>query len=95
MIGVAWQWMYEPKGPINAVLSAVGLDGLTHAGLGEFGIALPAVGVIGTWVTTGLCAVLFIAGVQQIPLDRYDAARVDGAGSVHEFRAVTLPDFAT
>ena len=91
VIGVAWQWMYDPKGPINAVLSAVGLDGLTHAWLGEFGIALPAVGVIGTWVTTGLCAVLFIAGVQQIPLDRYDAARVDGAGPVQEFRAVTLP----
>jgi raffinose/stachyose/melibiose transport system permease protein len=91
VIGVAWQWMYDPQGPINAALSAVGLDGLTRAWLGDFAVALPAVGIIGTWVTTGLCAVLFIAGVQQIPTDRYDAARVDGAGPVREFLAVTLP----
>jgi raffinose/stachyose/melibiose transport system permease protein len=91
VIGVAWQWMYDPQGPINAALTAVGLDSLTRAWLGDFGVALPAVGVIGTWVTTGLCAVLFIAGVQQIPLDRYDAARVDGAGPLREFFAVTLP----
>jgi len=91
VIGVAWQWMYDPQGPLNGLLSAVGLNGLTRAWLGDFGLALPAVGVIGTWVTTGLCAVLFIAGVQQIPLDRYDAARVDGAGPVREFFAVTLP----
>jgi raffinose/stachyose/melibiose transport system permease protein len=91
VIGVAWQWMYDPQGPVNAALGAVGLEGFTRAWLGDFGVALPAVGIIGTWVTTGLCAVLFIAGVQQIPMDRYDAARVDGAGAVREFFAVTLP----
>jgi len=91
VIGVAWQWMYDPQGPVNSLLDAVGLNALTHAWLGDFTLALPAVGVIGTWVTTGLCAVLFIAGVQQIPLDRYDAARVDGAGPLQEFLAVTLP----
>jgi raffinose/stachyose/melibiose transport system permease protein len=91
VIGVAWQWMYDPQGPINAALTAVGLDGLTRVWLGDFGVALPAVGIIGTWVTTGLCAVLFMAGVQQIPTDRYDAARVDGATAVREFFAVTLP----
>jgi raffinose/stachyose/melibiose transport system permease protein len=91
VIGVAWQWMYDPQGPLNTALTAVGLDGLTRPWLGDFGLALPAVGIVGTWVTTGLCVVLFIAGVQQIPLDRYDAARVDGAGPVREFFAVTLP----
>jgi raffinose/stachyose/melibiose transport system permease protein len=91
VIGVAWQWMYDPQGPVNALLTSLGLDGLTRVWLGDFGVALPAVGVIGTWVTTGLCAVLFMAGVQQIPTDRYDAARVDGASAVREFFAVTLP----
>ena len=91
VIGVAWQWMYDPQGPVNAALAAVGLDGLTRVWLGDFGVALPAVGIIGTWVTTGLCAVLFMAGVQQIPTERYDAARVDGASAVREFFAVTLP----
>ena len=91
VIGVAWQWMYDPQGPVNTALTALGLEGLTRAWLGDFGVALPAVGIIGTWVTTGLCAVLFIAGVQQIPMDRYDAARVDGASAAREFFAVTLP----
>lgn len=91
VIGVAWQWMYNPQGPINALLTAVGLGGIARPWLGEPGLALPAVGIIGTWVTVGLCTVLFLAGVQQIPLDRYEAARVDGAGPVQEFFAVTLP----
>jgi raffinose/stachyose/melibiose transport system permease protein len=91
VIGVAWQWMYDPQGPVNTALTAIGLEAFTRTWLGDFGVALPAVGIIGTWVTTGLCAVLFIAGVQQIPTERYDAARVDGAGAVREFLAVTLP----
>ena len=59
--------------------------------LGDFDLALPAVGLIGTWVAYGLCFVLFMAGVQKIPRSLYDAARVDGAGPVREFFAVTLP----
>jgi raffinose/stachyose/melibiose transport system permease protein len=49
------------------------------------------VGVVGTWVTTGLCFVLFLAGTGKIPRELYDAARVDGAGAVREFVTVTLP----
>jgi raffinose/stachyose/melibiose transport system permease protein len=91
VIGVSWKWLYDPQGPINAALGAVGLDTLERPWLGDFSAALPAVGVIGTWVTTGLCLVLFTAGAQRIPLSRYEAARVDGAGPVREFFAVTLP----
>jgi raffinose/stachyose/melibiose transport system permease protein len=91
VIGVSWRWLYDPQGPVNALLSAVGLGSLQHSWLGDFSTALPAVGVIGTWVTTGLCVVLFMAGVQRIPLSRYEAARVDGAGPLREFFAVTLP----
>ena len=81
VVGVAWKWLYDPSGPINTLLGAVGLSSLEHSWLGDFSTALPAVGVIGTWVTTGLCLVLFVAGVQRIPLSRYEAARVDGAGA--------------
>jgi raffinose/stachyose/melibiose transport system permease protein len=91
VIGVAWQWVYDPSGPLDAGLRAVGLGSLSRAWLGDFGFALASVGVIGTWVTTGLCVVLFLAGIQKIPLSRYEAARVDGAGPVKEFYAVTLP----
>ena len=91
VVGVAWKWLYDPQGPINNLLDAVGLSALTRSWLGDFTTALPAIGVIGAWVTTGLCLVLFMAGVQRIPLSRYEAARVDGAGPVKEFFAVTLP----
>jgi raffinose/stachyose/melibiose transport system permease protein len=59
--------------------------------LGSFTVALPAVGLIGTWIEYGLAMVLFTAGVQKIPQSLYDAARVDGAGPLREFLAVTLP----
>jgi raffinose/stachyose/melibiose transport system permease protein len=59
--------------------------------LGNFDLALPSVGLVGTWVAYGLTFVLFMAGVQKIPHSLYDAARVDGAGPLREFFAVTLP----
>jgi raffinose/stachyose/melibiose transport system permease protein len=85
VVGVIWRWIYEPDGPLNAIL------GTSRAWLGDFNWALAAVGLIGSWVTTGLCMVLFLAGLQQIPQSLYDAARVDGAGALREFFAVTLP----
>jgi len=59
--------------------------------LGDFDLALPAVGLVGTWVTFGLAMVLLMAGVQKIPQSLYDAARVDGAGPLRELFAVTVP----
>ncbi len=91
VIGIVWRWMYNPDGPINAALSSIGLKDLTRGWLGDFTLALPAVGLVGSWVTFGFIMVLMLAGVQQIPRDLYDAARVDGAGRVQEFFAVTLP----
>ena len=76
-------------GLLNNALGASGLVGQDW--LGDFDLALPAVGLVGTWVTYGLCFVLFMAGVQKIPQSLYDAARVDGAGPLREFFAVTLP----
>jgi raffinose/stachyose/melibiose transport system permease protein len=91
VVAIAWRWIYDPEGPLNALLGAVGLDSWQHAWLGDFGVALPAVGFIGTWVTIGLCVVMFLAGIQQIPTSLYEAARVDGAGWLRELRTVTIP----
>lgn len=91
VIAQAWTWIYDNNGPLNEALRLVGLDSLVRPWLGDFTWALPSIGVIGTWVTFGLCMVLFVAGVQKIPSTLYDAARVDGAGAVREFFAVTLP----
>ena len=91
VIAVAWRWIYDIDGPLNAGLRAIGLGGLTRAWLGDFDLALPSVGMIGAWMTYGLCMVLFLAGAQKIPRELYESARLDGAGAVREFLTVTLP----
>ena len=91
VIAQAFVWVYDDNGPLNKLLRLVGLHSVARPWLGDFTWALPAIGGIGTWVTYGLCMVLFVAGVQKIPSSLYDAARVDGASPFREFLAVTLP----
>jgi raffinose/stachyose/melibiose transport system permease protein len=91
VVAVTWRWIYAADGPLNEILRTLGLGRLTHAWLGDFGTALPAVGLIGTWVEFGLCMVLFIAGVQGISQDIFEAARIDGAGALREFFSIVLP----
>ncbi len=91
VVAVTWAWIYAPDGPLNALLRAVGLGHLARAWLGDFTWALPSVGLVGTWGEFGFCMILFIAGIMKIPASLYEAARVDGAGPVREFLAVTLP----
>ena len=93
VVAVIWRMIYAPgDGPLNRTLDAVGLGSLARPWLGDFTWALPAIGLVGTWVMSGLALVLFMAGVQKIPQSLYDAARVDGAGPLREFFAVTLPN---
>lgn len=90
-VAVIWRWLLAPDGPVNSTLEAVGLGGVVRPWLGDFTFALPTVGLIGTWVLYGLVLVLLLAGIQKIPTELYEAARIDGAGGFWEFRAVTLP----
>jgi raffinose/stachyose/melibiose transport system permease protein len=90
VVAVMWRMIYAPDGGlVNKGLGLVGIGGQDW--LGSFSLALPSVGLVGTWVMYGLAMVLFTAGVQKIPQSLYDAARMDGAGPVREFFAVTLP----
>lgn len=91
VVAVAWRWIYAPDGPLNRGLDLIGLDTVSRAWLGDFTFALPSLGLVGTWVTFGLVFVLFVAGVQKIPTDLYEAAKIDGANPFREFLAVTLP----
>jgi raffinose/stachyose/melibiose transport system permease protein len=92
VVATAWLAMYAPDGPVNALLRAVGLGAITRAWLGDFATALPAVGLVGTWVGTGLCLVLFLSGLGQIDRDLFEAARLDGAGLFREFVSIVLPE---
>lgn len=88
---VVWKRLYDPNGPIDGVLRDLGLGSLARGWLGDYTWALPALGLAGTWAAYGLCMVLFAAGIQNIPGELYEAARLDGAGAVREFFTVTLP----
>lgn len=90
-VGTTWRWMYNEDGVVNVLLRAVGLDSLTRAWLGDLDLALIALGLIGSWSLSGLCMMLFLAGVQKIDTALYEAATIDGAGPLRQFTAVTLP----
>ncbi len=90
VIGVAWRWVYQDRGTLNQILGVLGVtEG--RAWLGDFEWALIAVGLIGSWVMTGLTMVLFLSGVGRIDSDLYDAVKIDGGGAFREFFSVTLP----
>ena len=91
VVAVAWYQIYAPIGFLNRALSVIGLDELTRGWLGDPNFALPAVGMVGFWLQTGLVMLLLLAGMGRIPNDLYEAARLDGAGPVSEFFAITLP----
>lgn len=92
VVGVVWRWMFNPvSGPVNQFLSIVGLEQFRQPWLGSFQYALPAVGSIGTWVQYGFCMVLFLAGIQRIPLEYYEAAGLDGASAFKQFVYITVP----
>ncbi|SEE51832.1 carbohydrate ABC transporter membrane protein 1, CUT1 family [Streptomyces sp. 2131.1] len=90
-VGVVWKWIYGEDGPLNQMLRAVGLGSLARAWLGDFTYAFPAVGLIGTWVSTGLCFLLLLAGIGKIEPSLYEAARLDGCGRLREFWHITVP----
>jgi raffinose/stachyose/melibiose transport system permease protein len=91
VVATIWVAIYSPDGLINQLLRLVGLGSLTRAWLGDFDTALPAVGIIGSWLGIGLCLVLFLSGVANIQPELFEAARIDGAGPVGEFFSITLP----
>jgi raffinose/stachyose/melibiose transport system permease protein len=89
--GIIWGRLLSLSGLVNEVLTAVGLDDVTRAWLGDFDTALIAVGIIGIWVLLGFCTVLFLTGMTKVDSALYESARLDGAGWWAEFRAITVP----
>jgi raffinose/stachyose/melibiose transport system permease protein len=91
VVATAWSGIYAFNGPLNAALRGVGLDRLAQDWLGSYVFALPAIGLIGTWVQIGLVTVLMLSGMAKINPELFEAARLDGAGAIREFFAVTWP----
>jgi len=90
-IAVVWNMLFSPdKGLINQALTSVGIDnppGWTTSTTW----AMPAVIIVGTWREAGYYMLLFLAGLQTVPRELYEAAITDGANAWQRFRYVTLP----
>lgn len=91
-VAAMWRWIYNPTlGAVNQVLDAVGLESWTNQWLGDPKIALYSVFVAAIWQGVGFNMVLFLAGLQQVPVELVEAAKLDGARGLQIFRNVTLP----
>jgi raffinose/stachyose/melibiose transport system permease protein len=91
-VATMWTWIYNPMfGLLNQTLAAVGLEGWAQEWLGNQSIALYSIFVAFVWQTTGFNMVLFLAGLQTVPPELVESARVDGASPLQVFRHVTLP----
>ena len=90
--GVVWFQLLQPQyGVVDSLLSAVGLEGPDQGWLGTPDYALLTVMVVLTWKYLGLAVLLFLAGLQGIPVDVVEAAQIDGASWWHIQRRITLP----
>ena len=91
-VTMVWKWLYNTDfGLINYVLRRLGLGAVNW--IEDPKIALYSIALIGIWSTVGYSMILILAGLQEIPTDFYEAARIDGASPVKQFFSITLPLF--
>ena len=92
VIAYVWKWIYHSfAGVLNAILEAVGLGALTQSWLGDPNLALYSTFIAYTWASFGYSMVIFLAGLQDISTDIFDAARVDGANFWQKLIYITIP----
>jgi len=92
-VAVVWRFIYHPRfGLLNYVLSLVGIAPVDW--LGDPNWAMPAIILMAVWKNFGYNMIIFIAGLQNIPEELYEAASIDGAGKFQQFMSVTLPMLA-
>jgi ABC-type sugar transport system permease subunit len=90
MAAVVWAQMYNPdQGLFNGILGLFGIPPQDFLNSG--GQALLSVVVMSSWKDIGIPTLIFLTGLQAIPKDYYEAASIDGAGEVKQFRNITLP----
>ena len=90
VVGLIWQFLLVDRiGVVNVLLSRIGLGG--RSWLGNPDLALGSLLAVTIWFLMGFYMLIFLAGLQEIPRELYDAARIDGAGALRTFRDITLP----
>lgn len=90
-VATIFRWLFggDPSGPMNQLLSFIGLSPVRW--LWDENIVIPIIGSISVWVGLGFNIVIWTAGLKGIPVEYYEAARIDGASSWRQFWSITLP----
>ena len=89
-VTILWQQLYSyDYGVLNALLKAIGLPSVPW--LVDASWAMPSVAIMATWKNVGIYIVLFLVGLQSIPVELYEAASLDGASRFRQFRHITIP----
>jgi multiple sugar transport system permease protein len=92
-VAIVWRYLLHTRtGLINHALAWFGLGPVDW--LGDPAWAMPAIILFAVWKNFGYNMIIFLAGLQSIPADQYEAARIDGASALQQFRHVTLPALA-
>lgn len=87
--GLGFRWLFQTNGPVNQLVQTLG--GKPIAWLSDPAWAMPVLILLSSWKQLGFNLVVFLAGLQTIPRDRYEAALLDGAHPWQQFRYITLP----
>lgn len=88
-VGLGFRWLFQTEGPVNEFLSIFGWEPVPW--LGSTTWAMPVIILLSSWKQLGFNMVVFLAGLQAIPVSRYEAAELDGANSWAKFWHITLP----
>jgi len=92
IVSYMWKYIFSNQGPLNTLLNLFGIESMRW--LGDPTLALISVVVVTSWQSVGLSMVIFIAGLQAVPPELNEAARIDGANAWQRIRHVTLPMLA-
>ncbi len=91
VVAFVWQYIFSPAGPLNSLLDAVGLGILKQNWLGDPTIAIGCIVTVIVWQFAGYSMVIFLAGLESVPVELEEAAQLDGAGVWQRFVTVTVP----
>jgi multiple sugar transport system permease protein len=89
IIAIVWRWLYGSYGAVNGVLHIFGIPAVNW--LSDTRFALPAIAIMAIWQHVGFNMLIFLAGLQAIPMEIAESAHIDGAGRWTTFRHITLP----
>lgn len=88
-VGLGWRWLFQNNGPVNSLLGYLHIAPISW--LSSTTWAMPVLILLSIWKQLGFNMVVFLAGLQAIPSQRYEAAELDGASAWQQFWYITLP----